>query len=151
MKAVARIFKNSGKPTIALLIASAVLVVILLLMALYIGIVLNNVHFYDGIFIGDVAVGGMTTEEATAAIAERYDSQLSKTVTLRVLDAEQLISLPELGATINELICLSNMENINAVLINEGIAQADRLVKLNQIAIQQMQVLEENGNRNLLK
>jgi hypothetical protein len=43
------------------------------------------------------------------------------------------------------------MENINAVLINEGIAQADRLVKLNQIAIQQMQVLEENGNRNLLK
>ena len=54
-------------------------------------------------------------------------------------------------ATINELICLSNMENINAVLINEGIAQADRLVKLNQIAIQQMQVLEENGNRNLLK
>ena len=54
-------------------------------------------------------------------------------------------------ATINELICLSNMENINAVLINEGIAQADRLVKLNQIAIQQMQVLEENGNRKLLK
>lgn len=54
-------------------------------------------------------------------------------------------------ATINELICLSNMENINAVLINEGIAQADRLVKLNQIAIQQMQVLEENGSRNLLK
>lgn len=54
-------------------------------------------------------------------------------------------------ATINELICLSNMENINAVLINEGIAQTDRLVKLNQIAIQQMQVLEENGNRNLLK
>ncbi len=54
-------------------------------------------------------------------------------------------------ATINELICLSNMENINAVLINEGIAQADRLVKLNQIAIQQMQVLEESGIRNLLK
>ena len=54
-------------------------------------------------------------------------------------------------ATINELICLSNMENINAVLINEGIAQADRLVKLKQIAIQQMQVLEENGNQNLLK
>jgi len=54
-------------------------------------------------------------------------------------------------ATINELICLSNMENINAVLINEGITQGERLVKLNQIAIQQMQVLEGNGNRNLLK
>jgi len=54
-------------------------------------------------------------------------------------------------ATINELICLSNMENINAVLINDGVPQGERLVKLNQIAIQQMQVLEENGNRFLLK
>ena len=42
------------------------------------------------------------------------------------------------------------MENINAVLINEGIPQGERLVKLNQIAIQQMQVLEGN-NRELLK
>ena len=56
-----------------------------------------------------------------------------------------------LNAAINELICLSNMENVNAVLINEGIPQGERLVKLNQIAIQQMQVLEGNGNRNLLK
>ena len=54
-------------------------------------------------------------------------------------------------ATINELICLSNMENINAVLINDGVPQGERLIKLNQIAIQQMQVLEDNGNRNLLK
>ena len=43
------------------------------------------------------------------------------------------------------------MENINAVLINEGVPQGERLVKLNQIAIQQMQVLEESSNRNLLK
>lgn len=54
-------------------------------------------------------------------------------------------------ATINELICLSNMENINAVLINDGMPQGERLLKLNQIAIQQMQVLEGNSNRNLLK
>ena len=54
-------------------------------------------------------------------------------------------------ATINELICLSNMENINAVLINEGIPQGERLVKLNQIAIHQMQVLTNNERRKLLK
>jgi hypothetical protein len=54
-------------------------------------------------------------------------------------------------ATINELICLSNMENINAVLINDGMPQGERLVKLNQIAIQQMQVLEDNSGRKLLK
>lgn len=54
-------------------------------------------------------------------------------------------------STINELICLSNMENINAVLINEGVSQRDRLVKLNQIAIQQMRVLSEVEGRKLLK
>ena len=54
-------------------------------------------------------------------------------------------------ATINELICLANMENLNAVFINEGIAQQERLIKLNQIAIQQMRVLHDVENRKLLK
>jgi hypothetical protein len=54
-------------------------------------------------------------------------------------------------ATINELICLSNMENINAMLIGEGISLRERLIKLNKIAIQQMSVLQEVENRNLLK
>ena len=54
-------------------------------------------------------------------------------------------------ASINELICLANMENINAVLIDEGVPQGDRLVRLNQIAINQMRVLENDNNRNLLK
>ena len=54
-------------------------------------------------------------------------------------------------ATINELICLSNMENLNAVFINDGIPQSERLIKLNQIAIQQMKILEDTGGRNLLK
>ncbi len=43
------------------------------------------------------------------------------------------------------------MENINAVLINDGMPQGERLIKLNQIAIQQMQVLEGNSDRKLLK
>ncbi len=54
-------------------------------------------------------------------------------------------------ATINELICLSNMENINAVLINDGISQKERLIKLNQVAVQQMRVLQDNESRKLLK
>ena len=53
-------------------------------------------------------------------------------------------------ASINELICLSNMENINAVLINEGISQKERLMKLNKIAIQQMKILQDIQNRKLL-
>ena len=56
-------------------------------------------------------------------------------------------------ATINELICLSNMENLNSVFIEQGMTQCERLVKLNQIAIHQMRVLESDatGNRKLLK
>lgn len=55
-------------------------------------------------------------------------------------------------ATINELICLSNMENLNVVFIEQGMTQSERLVKLNQIAIHQMSVLESGENdRKLLK
>jgi hypothetical protein len=54
-------------------------------------------------------------------------------------------------AGINELICLSNMENLNAVFITQNMPQSERLVKLNQIAIQQMKVLQEVENRKLLK
>ena len=53
-------------------------------------------------------------------------------------------------ATINQLICLSNMENLNAVFINDGLPQSERLDKLNKIAIQQMKVLENVDDRKLL-
>lgn len=56
-------------------------------------------------------------------------------------------------ATINELICLSNMENLNAVFIEQSIPQSERIVKLNQIAIHQMKILESGDNidKRLLK
>jgi len=54
-------------------------------------------------------------------------------------------------ATINELICLANMENLNAVFINEKMPQKDRLIKLNKIAIQQMSILQDVDKRKLLK
>ena len=54
-------------------------------------------------------------------------------------------------ATINQLICLSNMENLNAVFINDKLSQSERLERLNKIAIQQMQILENVDDRKLLK
>lgn len=56
-------------------------------------------------------------------------------------------------ATINKLICLSNMENLNAVFIEQCMTQRERLVRLNQIAIHQMSILEsgDNSSRKLLK
>lgn len=54
-------------------------------------------------------------------------------------------------ASINQLICLSNLESLNAVLINEGLSQKERLVKLNKIAIHQMIILEEKREHLYLK
>ena len=54
-------------------------------------------------------------------------------------------------ANINQLICLSNMENLNAVFIKKGMPQRDRLIELNKIAIQQMKVLEGVEERRMLK
>ena len=46
-------------------------------------------------------------------------------------------------ADISQLVCLSNLENLNAVFINEGMKQSDRLEKLNSVAIEQMKILSE--------
>jgi len=53
-------------------------------------------------------------------------------------------------ANVSQLVCLSNLENLNALFINEGLAQRDRLIKLNTIAIQQMKLLiDDHGIRKL--
>ena len=54
-------------------------------------------------------------------------------------------------ASISELICLSNLENLNAVLINDGISQPIRLKRLNEIAIKQMQILADVSGGKFLK
>lgn len=47
-------------------------------------------------------------------------------------------------ANVSQLVCLSNMENLNAVFIGEGMSQSERLKKLNTIAISQMKLLTED-------
>lgn len=44
-------------------------------------------------------------------------------------------------ANISQLVCLSNLESLNAVFIDEGTQQSERLEKLNKIAIGQMKIL----------
>ena len=52
-------------------------------------------------------------------------------------------------ATINELICLSNLESLNSVFINDGVPQSERLLKLNKVAISQMKILSEVTDRTI--
>jgi hypothetical protein len=49
-------------------------------------------------------------------------------------------------ANISQLVCLSNLENINALLINENMSQLKRLSKLNTIAIYQMNLLIKSNH-----
>ena len=53
-------------------------------------------------------------------------------------------------ANVSQLVCLSNLESLNAVFINEGMPQSERLAKLNAVAINQMKILiEDTGIRRL--
>ena len=52
-------------------------------------------------------------------------------------------------ANVSQLVCLSNLESLNAVLINDGLEQSQRLEKLNKIAISQMKILIDDGDESL--
>lgn len=54
-------------------------------------------------------------------------------------------------ATLEQLVVLSNLESINAVLIRQGLEHGERLTQLNQIAITQMTSLVKNANLKKLK
>ena len=48
-------------------------------------------------------------------------------------------------ANVSQLVCLANLESLNAVFIAEGLAQTERLIRLNQVAISQMAILLKDG------
>ena len=54
-------------------------------------------------------------------------------------------------ANVSQLVCLANLESLNAVFINEGFTQSERLRRLNQIAIKQMRILIEDRTTALLE
>ena len=54
-------------------------------------------------------------------------------------------------ASAEQLLVLANLENLNAHLIKEGLAQDERLEKLNEIAIYQMELLSDPRNTQSLK
>ena len=53
-------------------------------------------------------------------------------------------------ANASQLVCLANLENLNALFINEAMPQPERLKKLNRIAIEQMGILTSEHSRRLL-
>lgn len=98
----------------------------------------------------------ITREQASLVYADEADvlnvAMFGKTARQWREDNPELKGNIRDYASVNELICLSNMENLNALFIEQGIPQPERLIKLNKIAIHQMQILESGDNeRKLLK
>ena len=52
-------------------------------------------------------------------------------------------------ATLNQLLVLANLESYNAVLINQGKSQKERMELLRQLAVQQLQTLETVSSSSL--
>ena len=59
--------------------------------------------------------------------------------------------MPRDHATIVQLVVLANIESLNAVLIHQGLAQSERLLQLNQVAIQQIPTLLKNQSMKKLR
>ena len=51
---------------------------------------------------------------------------------------------------ISQLVCLSNLENLNAHFISDNLPSAERLIKLNRIAIHQMTLLTSDASVRLI-
>lgn len=108
-----------------------------------------NIIYASEADVLNVALFGMTHQQWQAANPTLKGNRIPHG-RARVGEADALAGARDY-ATVNQLICISNMENINAVMINDGIPQPQRLKKLNEIAIQQMRILSEVEGRKLLK
>jgi len=68
----------------------------------------------------------------------------------RIANSEKKGNLRD-EANAAQLVCLSNLENLNALFINEGLTQSERLKKLNRIAIHQMRLLTDDTSTRRLE
>lgn len=114
-----------------------------------------NYHIHTDAIKENLIPQELSQQQISAIYAEEADVL---NVALFGMTAKQWrVAYPDLKgnirdyATINQLICLSNLENLNSMFISEGISQTERLVKLNHIAIHQMQILETTSGRKMLK
>lgn len=114
-----------------------------------------NYHIHTDAIKENLIPQELTQQQISAIYAEEAD--VLNVALFGMTGKQWRIAYPNLKgnirdyATINQLICLSNLENLNSVFISEGISQSERLVKLNLIAIHQMQILEMNSERKMLK
>ena len=114
-----------------------------------------NYHIHTSAVSRNLIPGKVTSDQLRYVYASEAD--MLNVALFGVTASEWRNANPDMSgnirdhASINELICLSNMESMNSVMIKEGFSQSDRLSRLNEMAIYQMEILTNIHNRNLLK
>lgn len=103
--------KKPNKATIILLSCVAAVAVVASAFFIVANSVVNSPDFYAGIYIGDVAVGGMTKEEAAQAVADRYATALDADITLRCGDHEQKLNMLEISSALDTQSIIDNAYN----------------------------------------
>lgn len=104
-----------------------------------------NYHIHTDAIKEKLIPASITSKQA--GITYAYEADLLNVALLGITAKEWRDNNPTLDgnirdhATIEQLVLLSNLESINAVLIHQGLSQKERLLQLNQIAITQMQSL----------
>ena len=105
----------------------------------------GNYHIHTDAIKEKLIPGSISSKQASFTYATEAD--LLNVALFGITSKEWRDSNPTLEgnirdhATIEQLVVLSNLESINAILIHQGLAQKDRLLQLNQIAITQMKSL----------
>ncbi len=102
MPVVGETVKKNYKVWIIVCAVASVMLAAVLLAVLLLYNCINDPKLCVGIQIGEVDVGGMTTEEAYDAVLKRYQQALAQTITLRCEDVEEVISLTDLAAEIDK-------------------------------------------------
>ncbi len=97
----------------------------------------------------------LTTKQTSMIYASEADilnmALFGKTAAVWRAENNQIKGNMRDDATLEQLVVLSNLESINAVLIRQGLLQSERLKQLNQIAITQMTSLVNNSNLKKFK
>ena len=112
-----------------------------------------NYHIHTDAIKENLIPQEITKQQASFVYANEADLL---NVALFGITAKEWRSLGKDGnireyATLEQLVVLSNMESINALLIRQGLTQSERLTQLNKVAITQMKSLLESNLMKKLK
>ncbi len=114
-----------------------------------------NYHIHTDAIKENLIPKELTKKDASMVYASEADllnmALFSKTATIWRSENPKAEGNIRDFANLEQLVVLTNLESLNAVLIQQGLSATERLLQLNKIAIQQLKTLLNNISLNKLK